>query len=75
MIKHYRFLFVTLLVSMSCFSQSKKAATPSLYYPALHSWEKRSPESVGLSASAIQEAIRITKQGTSPNQRSQRKTD
>jgi hypothetical protein len=70
MIKHYRFLLFALIVSVNCLSQSKKAVAPSLYYPSLHFWEKRSPESVGLSESVIQEAIKIAQQAESPNPRS-----
>lgn len=70
--KHYRFLLVALIGSISCFSQSKKSVTPSvpLYYPSLHNWEKKSPESFGFSNSAIQKAIETAQQSESPNPRS-----
>lgn len=70
MIKHYRFLFTALLLSLSCFGQSKKANTNNVYYPTANAWEKRSPESLGLSPLAIQRAIKIAQESESPNPRS-----
>lgn len=70
MIKHYRFLLIALVVSINCFSQAKKAVPQLLYYPSLHNWEKRSPESLGLSDLAIQKAIKIAQESESPNPRS-----
>ncbi|MFN3298856.1 MAG: serine hydrolase domain-containing protein [Sediminibacterium sp.] len=70
MIKHYRFLFFALLLSVGGFGQSKKSSNNTLYYPAINSWEKRSPESVGLSPLAIQKAIKIAQESESSNPRS-----
>lgn len=70
MIKHYRFLFAALLLSLSCFGQSKKPITNSVYYPTANAWEKRSPESLGLSPLDIQRAIKIAQESESPNPRS-----
>lgn len=69
MIKHYRFLFFSLLFSICGFGQSKKPSNP-LYFPTVNSWEKRSPESLGLSNLAIQKAIKIAQEAESPNPRS-----
>jgi len=70
MIKHSRFLLVALLISANCFGQSQKPTNSSLYYPKANAWETRSPETLGLSALAIQKAIQIAQQAESPNPRS-----
>jgi hypothetical protein len=70
MIKHYHFLLATLLLSSFSFGQVKKSSSAPPYYPLPNSWEKRSPESLGLSAMAIQKAIETAQHSASPNPRS-----
>jgi CubicO group peptidase (beta-lactamase class C family) len=49
-------LILVLLTCTSVYSQ-KKQTVP--YYPDASTWEKRAPETVGINASALQEAVRF----------------
>ena len=70
----YNTLFVLLLLPLLAFSQKKKAIAPppppEIYFPSAQSWEHRSPESMGLNATKIKEAIQYAIEQESGNPRS-----
>jgi len=72
MIKQYCF-FILLLSSCETtqaqVKQSEKSTANAVYYPTSNFWERRTPESVGLKAAAIQQAIDTAKKYESKNPR------
>lgn len=70
MIKPIHLFIATIFFSYSGIAQTAKKSNPALYYPERSNWEFKSPEALGLSASAIEKAIALAKAAESPNPRS-----
>nr|WP_290937474.1 hypothetical protein [Haliscomenobacter sp.] len=72
---HRNFLLLCLFLPVLVLAQKKKSspALPSpaeIYFPSAQNWERRSPESLGLKAAKIKEAIQYAIEQESPNPRS-----
>jgi hypothetical protein len=64
------FLFALLLLfSIEASAQKLKKGTAEVYYPASGSWQKKSPDEVGMNAERLKEAISISVQSESKNPR------
>lgn len=70
MIKHYLFLWIGLLQTLIGLNTIIAQTNTPAYFPPANQWEKRSPESLGLSSAAISRAIEIAQQAASSNPRS-----